>query len=236
MLNRVTLTGADNTVNPKQLIALSKEFTFIEWGLLIGSEVKKRFPSPAWLGTLQDEIPQFPSTTRLSMHLCGRPLREILFHGRWTAGSVEDIGRMQLNVNSCDFSECADARKAIALNIKTVRDSLGIQEIIVQLGGRNDWLLDELLQISVNASGLYDRSGGTGVKPSVWPIANPDWRVGYAGGIGPETIRDDVLAILDAAGERPTWIDLESKLRTPDDKFGLATCRFALEQCREFVV
>ena len=37
MLQTVTLTGADDSVNPEDLIAISKEFPFVEWGILIGS-------------------------------------------------------------------------------------------------------------------------------------------------------------------------------------------------------
>ena len=44
-LQYVTMTGADESVDPKALIELSKEFPFVEWGILIGSQSGMRFPS-----------------------------------------------------------------------------------------------------------------------------------------------------------------------------------------------
>ena len=59
-LDRVTITGADDSVDPLQLRALSLEFPFVEWGILVShsntictSYPKPRFPSPKWIADLQ---------------------------------------------------------------------------------------------------------------------------------------------------------------------------------------
>lgn len=236
MLKTVTLTGADDTAEPKSLIALSKEFPFVEWGILVGSHAgKSRFPSTSWIGNLLDEIPRFSGPRmNLSLHVCGRILSAILKEGKWIAGDVDDFNRMQLNITE-SLPERDDAREAIVTNIMAVQSLTCIPEIIIRIDHlKNDWLLDALLLRNVKASGLYDRSHGAGLKPDSWPKANPDWNVGYAGGIGPETVLEDVRAILAVAGAKPTWIDMETSLFT-NGKFDLGRCRFVLETCREFI-
>ena len=53
-----------------------------------------------------------------------------------------------------------------------------------------------------------------------------DVRMGYAGGIGPDNVVD---VLRDIGPVRPTWIDMESGVRT-GDKFDLAKVRRVLEQ------
>ena len=62
MLTRVTITGADDAVDPGALVALSAEFPFVEWGILFSKsrEGEARYPSAEWaarIGRLFDENP-----------------------------------------------------------------------------------------------------------------------------------------------------------------------------------
>ena len=36
-LNRVTLTGVDESVPQEELFGIAREFPFVEWGVLVGS-------------------------------------------------------------------------------------------------------------------------------------------------------------------------------------------------------
>lgn len=113
---------------------------------------------------------------------------------------------------------------------------LGSAEVIVQLDAVNDWVLRELLLRGVKASGLYDTSHGAGILPRVWAKANPNWKVGYAGGIGPMNVVEAVAAITQAAAGKEFWIDMETKLRsdasvTNGDYFDTVKCRLVLEKC-----
>lgn len=51
MLERVTITGADDSTDISQLVELSQEFPFVEWGILVSrrSEGGPRFPSREWI-------------------------------------------------------------------------------------------------------------------------------------------------------------------------------------------
>ena len=84
-----------------------------------------------------------------------------------------------------------------------------------------------------NHAVLFDASGGNGILPGAWPPPLPELACGYAGGLGPATLYEHLGKISDAAGDRPTWIDMEGALRVEDsagvDRFNLDRCRFCLE-------
>jgi hypothetical protein len=50
-ITKVTVTGADDSVHPHQLVTLAEEFPFVEFGILLSrnSMGRTRFPSRAWL-------------------------------------------------------------------------------------------------------------------------------------------------------------------------------------------
>ena len=41
-LTKVTLTGADDFTDPKRLIEISREYPFVEWGILFSLKHSKR--------------------------------------------------------------------------------------------------------------------------------------------------------------------------------------------------
>lgn len=230
MLTCVTLTGADDTTNPSDLIALSREFPFVEWGLLIGTSARDRFPSETWFDRLDIEIRKAISNDgvrpNLSIHICGKHLRSILDDGKfiWDHSILNFADRAQLNFHGNHVSKPEYDNIVRAVE----NQNWPFKEVICQLDGVNDGILSGLLDRHVNATGLHDCSHGAGVKPDIWPAPNPRWRVGYAGGLGPETILEDFEAIKSVAGKRAFWIDMETKLRNDRDEFDLEKCRQVL--------
>ncbi len=53
--------------------------------------------------------------------------------------------------------------------------------------------------------------------------------VGYAGGLKPSNIAQQLPLIAAAAGDGPYWIDMESGVRDADDRFDLGKCRAVCE-------
>ena len=76
MLTRVTITGADDDVDPEALLALSREFPFVEWGILYSAKRvgTPRYPTTEWMARL----PPVPK----AFHLCGQSARD-RGHGDW---------------------------------------------------------------------------------------------------------------------------------------------------------
>src|SRR5690349_12200425 len=83
MLDRVTITGADDQVDPLAMLDLSVTFPWLEWGLLVSrsNEGKPRYPSHLW----QKKLLTYAHRMNLSMHVCGK-WAQAIFQGDviWT--------------------------------------------------------------------------------------------------------------------------------------------------------
>ena len=89
-------------------------------------------------------------------------------------------------------------------------------QLIFQIDGVNDVLLNQSRGDGLNAVPLYDLSGGAGVLPSKWPRQQDGVYTGYAGGLGPRNVLDQIEKIREVANGR-IWIDMETRVRTEDD-------------------
>lgn len=236
-LTGVTLTGADSGTNPESLIALSKRFPFVEWGILVGTHWgTARWPRPEWFDVLTECVRfERPGTIRLALHLCGEPLRDVLNVGQHgpilqdaVIRSLPFFRRVQLNFHGQPI-----ARECAPRIVEAFRCKLVGKVPIVQLDGVNDWVLDHLLDAGVHAHGLYDKSHGGGVLADMWPSPNPQWEVGYAGGLGPNNVTRELNRIAEATGGQRFWIDMETRIRNQFDGFDLQLCESVLESCNE---
>jgi hypothetical protein len=244
VLDCVTITGADDRTNPDELVALSKEFPFVEWGILFSRTQtgSPRFPSQQWLYRLSDRALKNPM--RLSAHLCGWYMRETLAGSAawWRLHPYNPIfQRIQLNFHG--QVQPADI----------IRMFRGVHEraraYIFQCDGVNDAWIQEFVDEGYG-SPLFDRSGGAGVLPDDWP---PLWLPysGYAGGLGPDNVVEQVQKIIrtntsahihrvaaDASRVRLPhfWIDMERRVRSDDDLvFDMVKVRTVLETCAPHV-
>lgn len=218
-LDRVTITGADESVEPADLAALSIEFPFAEWGILVSKsgEGRPRFPARAWTQRLLDTVGSIPHV-QLSLHVCGRWVRQLMLGqddllGEW--GPVDRFQRLQLNFHAQrqDF--------AMRAAVKLFERSFSKQQIIVQMDGtKNEDMFWWLRRNGLDCVPLFDTSGGAGLVPAEWPrpftISVPYH--GYAGGLGPDTVRHEVERIGQAAGDERIWIDMERRVRSRDDE------------------
>jgi phosphoribosylanthranilate isomerase len=103
-------------------------------------------------------------------------------------------------------------------------------QVIFQCDGVNDQLVGIARDAGLDAVPLYDKSGGVGVVPDKWPSAMAGIYSGYAGGLGPDNLGNELQAISEAAGEGRFWVDMETRIRT-SRVFDLATVRRCLEIC-----
>lgn len=233
LLDRVTLTGADDTVDPQELVRIHERFPFVEWGILLSASAQggHRFPSQKWLSGLRAAIADKP-TMKLSLHVCGRWVRSIC-GGNWTplvfnAGWIIDrASRVQLNFHAYQHlmsdTFCAAARTMCSAHE---------WQLVFQVDGVNDHLVAKARDLGVDAVPLFDRSGGAGVSPDEWPAPITRVYCGYAGGIGPDNVVSEIARI--RAVCQPTsrvWIDMESKLYDADDRFSIEKCESVLSQC-----
>jgi len=222
MLTTVTITGADDRTDPAALVALSKEFPFVEWGLLLSASRMgtSRYPSRAWLMEFE-QVARETIAMRYAVHFCGQCTRDTLEGStKW----VDDIhpARIQLNgfEPTAPFVELAKrlGQKPRALSfILQARDVSGVlhyASVVEQIGG--------------DTSVLYDPSGGTGKTTRDWPTVQ-GIPLGFAGGIGPDNVEEVINALHAQRHDGAFWIDMESRVRSSDDRLDLARVRAVLE-------
>ncbi len=227
-LDRVTVTGADQWTDPAAMVELSKEFPFVEWGILFSAKhqgVSPRYPAENWLQELRRTAEKTP--LRLSAHLCGRWVRDLVIHGDFTFRyQRRDLWpmfqRVQLNFHAEQHEPHEDFPKRLA--------EAGNQDFIFQMDGPNNPLWNAAKEtIGARAVPLFDRSGGAGELPDQWPKAFENIYCGYAGGLGPDNLMSQLGLIEPAAGKERIWIDMETRVRT-DEKFDFGKVRRAVEQ------
>ena len=82
-IKQVTVTGADDTTDIKELLGIAQAYPFVEFGLLISKKRQgtNRFPSMDWLMHLMEATLPYrygqSFNLRLSGHLCGGWLRQL---------------------------------------------------------------------------------------------------------------------------------------------------------------
>ncbi len=238
LLDRVTVTGVDDSIWPFDLIAVTRDYPFVEWGMLLSKNYTnhttgaQRFPSLEWVKLIL--ATSSLCKLRLSAHVCGRWVRDICSGGDEL---LKDLGtdllsqfdRMQLNFHAMPHKADIDAMAARL----TLYHKLGIRQFILQLDGVNDMMLAPLRQRGLDVVGLYDLSGGAGILPGEWKKV-ADGYCGYAGGLSPENVAGELERIA-AIETYPIWIDAETHLRSKGGtQFDLEKVRAFLEQAKNF--
>lgn len=215
MITRVTITGADDSVNPQDLAHISSEFPFVEWGILVSRTQfgKPRYPSLDWISKLYNlkmDILKLP----LSMHLCGSYVRDLV-QGEPIpdiVGWISFFERMQLNFHAIPHTHTEGMLQNLA--------NCGLfREYIFQYDGVNDGIARIAQKAGITTSVLFDKSGGAGILPDEWPALIDDMKCGYAGGLGPVNLKEQIELIEAKAGDAEIWIDMETHVRSSDDTF-----------------
>lgn len=243
-LDRVTITGADGSIRPHQLIELTRKYPFVEWGILVSKaqEGMPRYPTIEWIRDLQTVARTEPMA--LSLHLCGRYVRQLLIGtNEMPAGLADGFERIQLNFHA-ERVECSPIDFARAL------DQFGKRAFIFQIDEANgNGIFEAMLDDRGDVYPLFDTSGGAGILPGKWPQAmyevaeagqqatdaKPLYH-GYAGGLGPHNLAEQIPLIAKAAGEARFWVDMETKVRSRADRqFDLEKVEACLKLAAPFV-
>ena len=229
-LHTVTITGADDSTNVADLVALSREFPFVEWAILVSerNEGSFRFPTRDWINSFVNAATA--NKVKVATHMCGRWVRNLL------------IGELDWNL----IPLCIQISNRVQINthrnphhchpqlLAQLQDWADFDKRwIFQFDGVNDLLAAAMHAFGVPVAALFDTSGGAGRLPAIWPSSTGmPFPCGYSGGLGP----DNVLAELQkidkvCAPDAVTWIDMERQVRTPDDSaLDLSNVRRVLEQ------
>lgn len=236
----LTFTGLDERTDLRELARANQAWPAIEWGILASkSQMGKnqRYPS---LECIQ-EIIKFSKEMciRLALHINGKWCRDFL-NGDPTifqdCPGFGDAGFERIQLNFHDEKMCYDAELCYDM-VRTIPEMRGLLQIITQLDSTNPKVSIDLIETFTRGGSLYsivplfDKSGGAGIVPDLWPPAMT-WKNGYAGGLGPHNIREEFWKIEEAAGGTAFWIDMETHIRT-DEWLDLGKCQEVVEIVRD---
>lgn len=226
IIDTVTMTGADDSIAPHDLISLTRKYPFVEWGILLSKNAvgTNRFPSQNWQLNLQSLS---PLQGYLSGHLCGTWVRDLAI-GKITVPKsvIKPFTRVQLNFHAQKMS--------FNDNFLNCLKYLSVEEIIFQYDGVNTDIAHDAHKELV-AAALFDISHGAGESPKEWLKPLPDMYCGYAGGLGPDNLEEELKRIEAVVGYEHIWIDMETKVRSDDDRqFDLDKVAKCLEIAKQY--
>jgi hypothetical protein len=219
MITRVTITGADDSIHPEDLLTLSNVYPFVEWGILFSSSNQSeskgsnRFPSLSWVKELAIIKRRNPELN-LSTHLCGKLVRDIVMGrpdliNKHMEGIFDIFSRVQINTHG--YPHEFNPSSMVGL-LKQYPE----KEFIFQYDNENEQILSHAHKEGVKCSALFDLSHGAGVLPEHWPDLLKDIPCGYAGGLGPDNLEEQIMKIEAKAGATKIWIDMETKVFTTE--------------------
>ena len=206
MIEFLTLCGVDERTREEEVLGLAERFRNIEIGVLAGTRTghEPRYPPLPVI----DRWRSFGRNHAIgtALHLCGRLARSVAVgHHEEALALSTGFGRVQINL-------LPGARRSAAPQLQAFQQKLG-RPVILQ----HDDFWESRPGLGLDGlEYLFDRSGGTGTELiGLWPSPIQGIRVGYAGGIGPDTI-GKALAFAKRYARDRIWLDMESRIRTDD--------------------
>lgn len=229
LLQHITFTGIDQYTDIARLRELQKRFPLAEFGVLLSTDWTKngtRFPNPALLKELAGQ------DLYLSAHLCGDAAEWALDgHWPWIDNIIfggdeirKAFSRIQLNVST---------RKNLPERLVA---TLPHTEIIIQQKDvDHTGLFLRSAECMADVSVLLDASGGRGLEcPFEVRPEMKAFKVGYAGGIGPDNAANKLAELLRNPNIGRFWIDMENRVRT-DDRLDLDKVEAVLKECYQIL-
>ena len=219
MLDRLTITGPDDKTDIDSLLQLSLYYPFVEWAILYSPtrEGSDRYPSVAWRQSFEDACKG--TKVKRAMHLCGQAVKDFVQTGPASVPR-RNYQRIQLNFNASTGPWKNE--KAIDLMANQCSWSQfwdgSPQNVVIQYNHNNAAILSKFEALGNQFHVLYDASGGHGKVIDTVPGPWKDSYTGYAGGITPDNATDIYKRIC-MANPRSFWMDLESGVRTLDNKW-----------------
>lgn len=214
-LSRITLCGADDSVEPQALLELAERYPQAEFALLLGQAPGAGGATSAWLEQVAAVFAGRPE--QVALHLCG-PMAAEAFAGAWPqqipAALAALARRWQLNTAGV-ATAYLPGRLLLALAERTAAG----QQVIFQYDLANTAALLKAARAGMNVAALFDLSRGADRAPAAWqrpchpgsgaPLPVP---CGYAGGLSEKNLAEQIPRIAAVAGQ-DFWISATGSLR-----------------------
>ena len=207
----------------------------LEWAILFNPSKYgvARYPSTDWVYESVGKL----NKANLSAHLCGR----------W----VDDANRGRITFQNADFSEffgriqfnMAATRLQDLLEFKTSFWKCDLDRPAILGGPYQKYNIpipvDKFMNQPHGVFPLFDCSGGRGILAKEWPTPamteyGKPMLCGYAGGLGPHNIEEQLNKIEEVVGDAEIWVDMEGNLRNKQDEFDLEKCEQVLSIAKKW--
>ena len=116
-ISLVTVTGADDSVDPKDLIDIHNKFPFVEFGLLVAPDFfgGNRWPSLKWIAEFKKLC--IGTSVKVAGHICGTWVQDI-YNGVWPKDEIplelaSLAKRWQLNTHGIEHKYSPEFMMAI---------------------------------------------------------------------------------------------------------------------------
>ena len=199
ILDRVAICGPDDTTNIRDMQAISLDFPFVEWGILL---MKNKEGNPGYPS--YNKVVDFLEAKLLCCgHLCGEWVWD--FDGEsWGVFAARprytEFQRFQLNFAG---------RPLMPKLVEGLYKSRLKQQVIFQVPDLENLVFRLAVASKLNVAGFFDTSRGKGKLPASWPKALEDVYCGYAGGLNPDNLEENLEKISQVANV-PAWIDVQT--------------------------
>lgn len=220
----ISLTGADDKVDIKDLLKLTEKYNNVELALLMFPERDgmARNPTKEWRNKFYEM--NFPHT---ALHLCGSSIEKFAKEDNQLMIELDFFKRVQINLKP----DRANIQLVEQL-VKVATKKPNIQ-FITQHNKHNEEYFQYWNKL-FNHAYLFDNSLGKGVCPEQWQEPVNNKFSGYAGGLNPANVIHELKKIQPLAIGQNIWIDMETGLRT-NDQFDLMKAESVLKQVQEFL-
>lgn len=226
-LKYITVSDPRNHINYNELVDL----WFLDKRVEIAVQMNPEKTKPGseryeWTRGLIEFLKNKRDWRNFALHINGSWCQDIfngnippelksLFYASKPNGSSPIVGRIQLNFpkgKTIDFNP---------YKLKSVIDSFTTQDFIIQYNADTRGMVDMLDKTGAKFQLLFDDSRGLGIPAGTWcePVYPDRHLQGYAGGLTPETVAENLDKIAQVAGKHPTWTDVEGGIQLPTDEF-----------------
>ena len=220
-LTHCSLIGIDETTPLVELAVVSDMYPYAEWGFLYAPRspgAPGRYPS---VGRIRRALKELPPYVRIALHVGDVAVAQLLSGEPTVSELVDQLGarggRVQLSFDAAQVPVDLDRLRQFVL------ERPGLTFIVPLVGGNRKviWTLAGV----VNHAILLDGASG----PGKWPPADEPVPCGYTGGLGPESLAQQLPRIYEAAGSAEFWIAMDGRLRDEHDRFSMTLARKCLE-------
>jgi hypothetical protein len=189
----ITATGIDERTSQADIQRLLDAGAEVAVLWTENPEGRQRYPSHHWIRAMVSKI-----RGPMALHVCGSKVRARLLTKSPFVGFVYGFQRIQVNgtVSLSALAKIASWRVEIITQDTTANFPLRDAEV-------------------GNHTILVDGSGGRGELPRCWYAPVTTKRVGFAGGLGPHNLREELPKIMQVA-TGDWWIDMETGVRSDD--------------------